>query len=384
MRRCAALIVAAGQGSRFGAALPKQYHRLGGMAVLRRTVQAFIDHPADLSIQLVINPAFSDHYREATAGLDLPLPVPGGNSRQKSVHLGLEALAASDAPPDYVLIHDGARPFPGRAVIARVLAALSDNQGAAAALPVGDTLRRGDEDGYAAGLVERDGLWRMQTPQGFPLTAILRAHRAFTDKNFTDDVALAEAAGMPVQLVDGAARNLKITTQEDLAMAEALLAGETRTGTGFDVHAFGPGDHVMLCGVAVPHDKGLAGHSDADVGLHALVDAMLGTIGGGDIGDHFPPTDPQWKGADSAAFVTHAVGLLSARDAVLVNADITLICERPKIGPHKPAMKSRVADLLGITEDRVNIKATTTEQLGFTGRREGIAAQVVVTVTMPR
>jgi 2-C-methyl-D-erythritol 4-phosphate cytidylyltransferase/2-C-methyl-D-erythritol 2,4-cyclodiphosphate synthase len=296
---------------------------------------------------------------------------------------GLESLAAT--PPARVLIHDGARPFVAAAVIDRVLAALADSPGAIAALPVVDTLKQA-AGGRIAGTRDRTGLWGAQTPQGFRFAEILAAHRAAAGEELTDDAAVAERAGLAVTLVEGSRENMKVTSQDDLAVAERWLRGaqeETRVGQGFDVHAFGPGDHVTLCGIRVPHDAGLVGHSDADVGLHALTDAILGALGAGDIGSHFPPSDPQWRGADSGKFLVHARDLVAAQGGRLLHLDVTLICERPKIGPHRDAMVARIAGLLDLPAGRVSVKATTTEKLGFTGRGEGIAAQAVATIALP-
>jgi 2-C-methyl-D-erythritol 4-phosphate cytidylyltransferase/2-C-methyl-D-erythritol 2,4-cyclodiphosphate synthase len=312
-------------------------------------------------------------------------PVPGGASRQESVLAGLESLAAD--PPERVLIHDGARPFVDAATIDRVLAALDTHAGAIPAIPVADTLKRAQADRTIQETVPRGGLWRAQTPQGFRFEEILAAHRhAAGSAEASDDAAVMERAGHPVGLVDGNPENVKVTTQDDLTRAERWLAGaaETRVGQGFDVHRFAdtPGP-VVLCGVPVDHDHGLAGHSDADVGLHVVVDALLGALGEGDIGHHFPPSDPQWKGADSAQFVARALEIAQARGARVVHVDVTLICERPKVGPHRAEMAARIAELLQLAQTRVSVKATTTEGLGFTGRREGIAAQAAVTVQLP-
>jgi len=311
--------------------------------------------------------------------------VHGGASRQESVLHGLESLA--DAAPARVLIHDGARPFVDAATIDRVLAALDSHPGAIPAIPVADTLKREGSGRAIAETVGRTGLWRAQTPQGFRFPDILAAHRAAAGSaEASDDAAVMERAGQSVALIDGNPENVKVTTQDDLTRAERWLAGaaETRVGQGFDVHRFAdtPGP-VMLCGVPVDHDFGLAGHSDADVGLHVVVDALLGALGEGDIGHHFPPSDPQWKGADSARFVDRALEIAQARGARLIHVDVTLICEQPKIGPHRPVMARRIAELLQLPESRVSVKATTTEGLGFTGRREGIAAQAAVTVQLP-
>ncbi|HYH39540.1 MAG TPA: bifunctional 2-C-methyl-D-erythritol 4-phosphate cytidylyltransferase/2-C-methyl-D-erythritol 2,4-cyclodiphosphate synthase [Azospirillum sp.] len=381
MTTCIALIVAGGSGQRFGAERPKQYHDLAGRPVLRRTVEAFLRHPAVSGVQVVIQPAHRDLYDAAVAGLDLPEPVAGGATRQDSVRNGLEALPS----PDLVLIHDAARPLIDADSIQAVVDALAEAPGALAAVPVADTLKRGD-GGNVAGTVDRTALWRAQTPQGFRYPEILAAHRDAAGLDLTDDAAVAERAGLAVRLVPGKEENFKVTTQDDLIRAERLLMQalwDVRTGTGFDVHRFTEGDAVVLCGVRVPHTQKLEGHSDADVGLHALTDAILGAIGDGDIGSHFPPTDPRWRGADSGRFLQHAAELVRARGGVIAHADVTLICERPKVGPHRAAMVARVAELLGIAAARVSVKATTTERLGFTGRGEGIAAQAVATVRLP-
>jgi 2-C-methyl-D-erythritol 4-phosphate cytidylyltransferase/2-C-methyl-D-erythritol 2,4-cyclodiphosphate synthase len=286
--------------------------------------------------------------------------------------------------PRTVLIHDGARPFVGDAVIGRVLDALGSADGAIAALPITDTLKRG-ADGRVTGTVARAGLWRAQTPQGFRFAEILAAHRNAVGQELTDDAAVAERAGLAVALVEGAPENIKVTTQEDLVRAERWIADatETRVGQGFDVHRFGPGNQVMLCGIAIPHDAGLLGHSDADVGLHALTDAILGALGAGDIGQHFPPSDARWKDAESRVFLRHAGSLVAAAGGRIRHLDVTVICERPKIGPYRAAMAACIAEALGIDAGRVSVKATTTEGLGFTGRGEGIAAQAIATLSLP-
>lgn len=389
MPKVAALVVAAGRGSRMGDGLPKQYRRLGGRPVLRHSLGTFAAHPGIDTTVVVIHPDDRPLYDEAAAGLALPDPVPGGAERQESVRLGLEALQG--VAPDLVLIHDGARPFVDAGVIDRVIAALSEHPGAIPALPVADTLKRGAPAAgggapVIAETVPRDGLWRAQTPQGFRYADLLRAHRSAEGQVLTDDAAVMEAAGGTVVLVPGAEANVKITTREDLLRAERLFDRplEPRVGTGFDVHAFASeGDGVQLCGVFVPYTARLAGHSDADVGWHAITDAILGAIGAADIGRHFPPGDPQWKGADSAVFLAHAARLVEARGGRIAHVDATLICERPKVGPFRAAMRSRTAEVLGISSERVNVKGTTTERLGFTGRGEGIAAQASATVLMP-
>jgi 2-C-methyl-D-erythritol 4-phosphate cytidylyltransferase/2-C-methyl-D-erythritol 2,4-cyclodiphosphate synthase len=389
--RTAALIVAAGRGHRVGAPLPKQYLGLSGVAVLRHAVDRFARHPEIGLVQVVIAPADQDLYYAAMRGLDLPPPVTGGTTRQRSVLNGLEALAGRGL--DLVAIHDGARPLLDAGTITRTLEAAGRDgvDGALAALPLADTLKRADDEAMVEATVPRQRLWRAQTPQVFRFERILAAHRAVAALGdddataLTDDAAVAETAGYRVALVESAERNFKITTSADLARAEREFSQpmETRTGSGFDVHAFGPGDAVTLCGVSVPHNQGLAGHSDADVALHALTDALLGTIGAGDIGMHFPPTDPQWRGASSDRFLSHAADLVTKRGGRVINVDVTIICERPKVGPHRERMRERVAGILGVAVDRVAVKATTTEKLGFTGRGEGIAAQAIATVAVP-
>lgn len=373
-----ALIVAAGRGVRAGG-LPKQYRTVGGVPVLRRAVEAFVAHPLVDAVWIVAEDGAD--YRAATDGLGLADPVPGGASRQESVRAGLEAIAA-EGGWDRVLIHDAARPFVSTDVIDRVLAALDADDGAIPGVAVVDSLRRGNS--HVEGDVEREGLWRVQTPQGFRFDAILAAHRTAAP-GATDDAAVLRAAGGRVALVAGDEGNFKITTAEDFERAERALAGAmvSRTATGFDVHRFGPGDHVWLCGVKVPHGAGLIGHSDADAGLHALTDALLGCIGEGDIGDHFPPSDPKWKGASSDRFLLHARDLILAKGGRIDHVDVTLICEAPKVGPHRAAMRARLSELLGLAPGAVSVKATTTEGLGFTGRREGIAAQAVATIRIP-
>lgn len=383
MSGCIALIVAAGSGTRFGGELPKQYLPLAGRAVLRHSTETFLRHPAISGVRMVISAEHRALYDKATAGLRLLPPVIGGANRQDSVRNGLESLA--ELQPAQVLIHDAARPFPSSAIIDRTLAALDDTAGAIVAIPVTDTLKRG-LDGRVGETVDRTGLWRAQTPQAFRFAEILAAHRAAKGAALTDDAAVAEAAGLPMRLVMGADDNFKITTGADLQRAERLLApgaSEFRTGTGYDVHRFAAGNGVTLCSVRIAHDQALEGHSDADVGLHALTDAILGAIGAGDIGSHFPPSDPQWRGVDSATFLAHAGGLVAGKGGRITHVDVTLICERPKIAPHRAAMVARIADILGLEEHRVSVKATTTEGLGFTGRREGIAAQAVATVALP-
>lgn len=387
-----AIIVAAGRGARAGAGGPKQYRRLAGETVLARTARAFLDHPMIDAVRVIIHADDDDLYAEAMASLldrsKLLSPVHGGKERQDSVRLGLESLE-KDAP-DLVLIHDAARPFVDAATIARVFDGARTHGGAIAALPVFDTLKKSARGASAVieTTVPRDALWRAQTPQGFLFGPILKAHRAAAGEALTDDAAVAERAGMPVSLVSGSPDNMKITQAEDFGMAEILLGRkneimEFRSGHGFDVHEFEAGDAVILCGVAIPHGRKLKGHSDADAGMHALTDAILGAIGAGDIGDHFPPSDARWKGAPSRIFLEKARDLVVEKGGSITHCDVTLICEAPKIGPHRAAMKAALADILDISPDRVSVKATTTEQLGFTGRREGIAALATATVRLP-
>jgi 2-C-methyl-D-erythritol 4-phosphate cytidylyltransferase / 2-C-methyl-D-erythritol 2,4-cyclodiphosphate synthase len=378
-----ALVVAAGQGSRFGGPLPKQYLPLGGANILRHAVAAFAEHRRITNVLVAIRPEDRALFDRTVAGLQVLSPVAGGAARQDSVRLGLEALAPYR--PDRVLIHDGARPFPNRELVERVIDGLEKAVAAIPCLPLRDTIKRA-EGGTIRETIDRSALWRAQTPQGFHFEAILAAHRAAIGRELTDDAAVAEAAGLVPLIVDGSEDNLKITTQDDLAAAERLLAarrGDVRVGQGFDVHPFAPGDHLWICGVRIPHGMSLAGHSDADVGLHALTDAVMGAIGAGDIGMHFPPSDPRWRGAASDRFLSHAADLLLARGGAIAAVDVTIICERPKIAPWRGAMIERIAAILGISPDRVSVKATTTEKLGFTGRGEGIAAQAVATVRLP-
>lgn len=379
----AALVMAAGRGSRFGGARPKQYAALAGLPVLRRTVKCYIAHPAIDFVAAVIHPEDKALYDAAVAGLDLLPPALGAETRQESVRNGLEALA--ELNPDIVLIHDAARPFLAPAVIDRVLHAISPGTGAIAALPVHDSLCRAD-DGVIASDVDRAGIWRAQTPQGFRYEEIRAAHAVATDGCYTDDASVARGAGIAVAVVEGAEELFKITTADDLARADALLhqrADRSQVGMGFDVHRFGPGDSVHLGGISIPHNQGLSGHSDADVALHALTDAILGAVGAGDIGHHFPPSDPRWKGADSAIFLAEAARKVRDRDGQIGHVDLTIICERPKVGPHRDAMRARIAQILAVDVGSVSVKATTTERLGFTGRGEGIAAQAVATVWLP-
>ena len=372
-------MVAAGRGSRAGAGGPKQYRRIGGEPLLARAVRA-LRHARIDAVQVVIGEGQEPDYREAVGALPLPAPVIGGATRRDSVRNGLAALAAGGF--ERVLIHDAARPFLPAAVIDRLTDALDGAPAAVPVLPVVDTLARAD--GTLGEPVSREALVRVQTPQAFHLDDIVRAHAAWPGGEATDDAQVARAAGIPVATVEGDPRLEKLTYEADFARAEAMLAVRLvpRTGFGFDVHAFVAGDGIWLGGIRIPHDRGLAGHSDADVLLHALTDALLGAIAGGDIGDHFPPSDPQWRGAPSATFLEHARGLVEQAGGRIDHVDATIICEAPKIGPHREAMRQRIAALLRLPVGSVSVKATTTERLGFTGRGEGLAAQAVATVRL--
>jgi len=376
-----AIVVAAGAGSRAGG--NKQWRSLGGKPVLRWSVEALLEAGADVVV--VTSPGAGGQAVDALAGLTGWRAVDGGETRADSVRNGLSALTGS--ADQVVMIHDAARAMLSRAVIDRLLTALQTADGAMPALPVADTIKRG-ADGAITETVDRVDLWRAQTPQAFRLDRLLAAWSRWpTDEIPTDDAAVVERDGGRVALVEGEARLMKLTFPEDFQMAEALIAAgartQTRVGMGFDAHRWGPGGSVWLCGVEIPHDQTLIGHSDADAGLHALTDAVLGAIGQGDIGDHFPPTDPQWKGASSDLFLEHAVKLVRERGGRLVHVDVTLICERPKVKPHREAMRARLAEILSLPLDAVSVKATTTEAMGFTGRGEGLAAQAIATVELP-
>jgi len=385
--RAAAIVVAAGRGLRAGGGGPKQYRSLAGRPVIARALTPFCAHSGIATVQPVIHPDDADIFAAATQDLRLAPAVHGGATRQASVHAGLEALAA-DAP-DVVLIHDAARAFVTAEVIARAIGAADATGAAIPVVPVADTIKLTDADGMVADTPERARLRIAQTPQAFRFDAILDAHRRAAREgrsDFTDDAALAEWAGLTVATFEGDAANMKLTTAEDFSREEARLAatlGDVRTGIGYDVHAFDDGDHLMLCGVRVPHTRGFRAHSDGDVGLHALVDAILGALADGDIGSHFPPTDPTWKGAASDQFLKYAVERVAARGGRVAHLDLTLICEAPKIGPHRDAMRARIAEIAGLPVARVAVKGTTSEKLGFTGRQEGIAAMAVATLRLP-
>ncbi len=384
MTQVCIIIVAAGRGSRAGEGLPKQYRKLMGKTLLRRTVESFEKAAPNAPVICVIHPDDQQLYDDALDGLPLLAPVYGGTTRQESVFNGLKA--AQGLAPDYVLVHDAARPFMAQAVFDNVMAALKAGAKAVVpGVPVTDTLKHAP-DRMIEHTVDRANLFAVQTPQGFPFADLLRAHEVAPHNTFTDDAAVMEKNGAKVHIARGESANFKITTPEDFARAEERLMlqiADIRVGSGYDVHRFEAGDHVWLCGVKIAHTHALKGHSDADVGLHALTDALLGAIADGDIGTHFPPSDEQWRGAPSHMFLTYARDRILARNGMIAHVTVCLICERPKIGPHKDSMRQKIADLLQIDGGRVSIQATTTEKLGFTGREEGIAAQATATVRLP-
>lgn len=386
MAGVAAVVVAGGRGIRAGGGLPKQYRTIGGVPTIRKTLMAFAAHPGITQVQPVIHPDDLSLFCDASKDLALCEPVPGGATRQASVYSGLEALAES--APEIVLVHDAARPFASPALIARAIEAGR----AGAAIPgiaVSDTVKVVDDAGRVVETLDRTCLRTVQTPQAFVYAALLDAHRrahAAGRDDFTDDAALAEWAGMTVGVFAGDPANIKLTTAEDFARAErdALTTfADIRVGSGYDVHAFTAGDHVWLGGVRIPHDHGVLGHSDADVALHALVDAILGALADGDIGTHFPPSDPQWRGASSDRFLAFAVDRVRERGGIIAHVDVTIVCEAPRIGPYRDAIRTRIAEIAGITPDRVGLKATTSEKLGFTGRREGLVAYATATLRLP-
>jgi len=385
--RTAAILVAAGRGLRAGAGGPKQYRMIGGQTVIFRAMEAFCRHPDVSAVQPVLHPDDAAVFNAACDGLRHEPPTAGGATRQASVHAGLEALASQK--PDIVLIHDAARPFVSAGVISRAIDAAHRTGAAIPTIAVNDTVKLVDANGSVEATPERARLRIAQTPQAFKYDLILEAHRRAAREgrsDFTDDAALAEWMGLTVATFEGDVANMKLTTPEDFVREESRLAaqlGDIRTGTGYDVHAFGGGDHVMICGVRVPHTKGFLAHSDGDVGLHALVDAILGALADGDIGSHFPPSDMKWKGASSDQFLRYAVERVTARGGRIANLEVTLICERPKIGPLRDTMRARIAEITGVNISRVAVKATTSERLGFTGREEGIAATASATIRLP-
>jgi 2-C-methyl-D-erythritol 4-phosphate cytidylyltransferase/2-C-methyl-D-erythritol 2,4-cyclodiphosphate synthase len=386
----AAVIVAGGSGLRAGGEKPKQYQAIGGRPVIWWTLKAFRDHPGVGFVQAVIGEGHEQMYAEAVSDLDLPPPVTGGDTRQRSCLAGVEALAAHQ--PGKVLIHDAARPFVSRDLISHVIAWLDRFPAVIPGMPVAETLKYAP-GGVVARTVDRAGMWTAQTPQGFAFEPILAAHRqaqAAGAGAFTDDAAVAEAAGMAISMIPGRIENRKLTTAEDIDDADRHLSlrqlqtlADIRVGQGIDIHPFAPGNGIVLCGVEIPYERKLKGHSDADAALHALTDAILGAIGEGDIGTHFPPTDPQWKGAASHIFLKHALDLLARRGGIIGNIDLTILAEAPRLAPHVGAMKQSLAGLLGIALERIAIKATTTERLGAIGRSEGLMAFAVATVRLP-
>lgn len=386
-QRTAVVLVAAGRGLRAGAGGPKQYREIGGVPVIYRAMEAFSRHVDVFAVQPVVNPDDGAMFTAAVAGLKHEAPTNGGATRQASVLAGLEALVKHK--PDIVLIHDAARPFVSEGVISRAIEAASRTGAAIPVVPVTDTIKVTGESGHVEDTPDRARLRIAQTPQSFRFDVILEAHRrAAKDgrSDFTDDAAIAEWAGLTVATFEGDVANMKLTTPEDFVREEARLAsllGDIRTGTGYDVHAFGEGDHLMLCGVRVPHTKGFLAHSDGDVGLHALVDAILGALADGDIGSHFPPSDAKWKGASSDQFLKYAIERVTQRGGRIANLEVTMICERPKIGPLRDTMRARIAEISGVDISRVAVKATTSERLGFTGREEGIAATASATIRLP-
>ena len=385
--RTAAILVAAGRGLRAGAGGPKQYREIGGQTVIYRAMEAFCRHPQVFAVQPVVNPDDAAIFNAAVSGLRHAPPASGGATRQASVHAGLEALASEK--PDIVLIHDAARPFVTAAVISRAIEAAGRSGAAVPTVAVTDTIKMVGVTGNVEATPDRARLRIAQTPQAFRYDVILEAHRRAAREgrsDFTDDAAIAEWAGLTVATFEGDPANMKLTTPDDFAREEARLAaqlGDVRTGTGYDVHAFGEGDHLMLCGVRVPHTRGFLAHSDGDVGLHALVDAILGALADGDIGSHFPPSDMKWKGASSDRFLKYAVDRVTARGGRIANLEVTMICERPKIGPLRDTMRAKIAEITGLNVSRVAVKATTSERLGFTGREEGIAATASATIRLP-
>jgi 2-C-methyl-D-erythritol 4-phosphate cytidylyltransferase / 2-C-methyl-D-erythritol 2,4-cyclodiphosphate synthase len=384
----AVVVVAAGRGLRAGGDVPKQYRKLGGEPVIRPTLKAFLEHPRIGTVQPVIHADDRDIFGAATGGLaKLSPPVWGGATRQASVRAGLEALSA--VAPELVLIHDAARPFLTEALIDRAIAAGREHEAAVPAIAIADTVKRIDGASAIVETLDRASLRVVQTPQAFAYGLIRDAHRraaAAAREDFTDDAALAEWAGHTVSVFEGETGNVKLTTNDDFLRAEILRGAalaDVRTGNGFDVHAFVDGDHVWLGGIRIPHTRGVTGHSDADVALHALVDAILGALADGDIGSHFPPSDPQWKGASSDRFLAFACERVRARGGVIAHLDVTIVCEAPRVSPHRDAMRERIAAIAGISPARVAVKATTSEKLGFTGRSEGLVAMATATVRLP-
>ena len=378
-----AIIVAAGRGHRLGGEIPKQYLDVGGMPILRRTVNVFQENPAIDLIQVIIHPDDRELYDAAVSDMGLPEPVAGGDTRQKSVLNGLESI--SEHRPEYVFIHDAARPFLDQQLLNNLIDEVKNYGAVIPALSVTDTIKYMTADTIDSTL-DRNYLYRAQTPQAFRYKAIFMAHRRFENNDLTDDSAIAEKGGLKVRVVAGSEENFKITTKDDLEKAELMTGNnytDVRIGYGMDVHAFEKGDHVILGGVKIPHDKSLKGHSDADVALHAITDAVLGAIAAGDIGEHFPPSVAKWKGASSDIFLKHAAKLVDDKDGVIASIDLTIVCEAPKIGPHRDLIRDKISEIIDLDINRISVKATTTEKLGFTGKGEGIMAQAVATVRLP-
>jgi 2-C-methyl-D-erythritol 4-phosphate cytidylyltransferase/2-C-methyl-D-erythritol 2,4-cyclodiphosphate synthase len=382
----AAIVVAAGRGVRAGGVTPKQYREVRGAPAIRHALSLFIEHPQVTLVQPVIHPDDAAKFAEMTVGLKLRTAAFGGATRQISVRAGLEALEKEQ--PNIVLVHDAARPFASPTLVSRAIAAGASGA-AVPGLGLTDTVKEVDADGHVVATLDRSRLRAVQTPQAFLYDRLLAAHRrAFVAgrNDFTDDAALAEWVGMAITVFEGETGNVKLTTEEDfarIAAADWAALGDVRAGTGYDVHSFAEGDHVWLGGVCIPHSQSLSGHSDADAPLHALVDAILGALADGDIGAHFPPTDPRWRGAPSDKFLAFAVDRVRQRGGRIAHLDITIVCEAPRIGPHRDAMRTRIAEIAGIGIDRVAVKATTNEKLGFIGRREGIAAMATATIRLP-
>jgi 2-C-methyl-D-erythritol 4-phosphate cytidylyltransferase / 2-C-methyl-D-erythritol 2,4-cyclodiphosphate synthase len=374
-----ALIVATGSGTRFGDTLPKQYQTLNGKSILRHTIERLLAHNKIDNVLVTINPDHAEYYKQATKGLNILPAVHGGLTRQQSVYNGLKSL--QNYAPDIVLIHDAVRPNVQIELLDRAFESLNDYDGAIPGIPIMDTVKK-VKDNTVIDTIPRDGLYRVQTPQIFHYDKIMTAHEQHKGLTLTDDAAIAERAGLSLAIVESNNWLMKITTQEDLLNMQSMMRAtkETRIGQGFDVHRFEPGEHVTLCGERIPHTHKLKGHSDADVAMHALTDALYGAISNGDIGHHFPPSEDKWRGASSEIFLKHAHESLQKRGGRIINLDLTIICEAPKVGPHREQMRRNLANILAIDMDRISVKATTTEKLGFTGRSEGIAAQAIANV----
>ena len=385
MTGCVVLILSGGSGTRFDSKIPKQYFKLGEKTIIRHAIDAFLEHPGIDKIRVVRRPQDEHLYEESVTGISILEPADGGKTRQDSVRLGLESL--EDIKPKWVLIHDAARPFPNKSLISRTLSGLNKNPAVVPVLPLLDTIKELEDDRKTIKkTLDRNKLCRTQTPQAFDYKTILNAHRRTVQEEMTDDAAVVEKAGVPVTVVDGHKENIKITTQEDIQQAIKMLNfsdSVTRVGTGFDVHRFGPGNHVTLCGIKIDHECGLEGHSDADVPMHALTDAILGAISAEDIGSHFPPSDERWRDAASDQFLKYATKLVTDLKGKILNVDVTIICESPKISPYREAMRERISEIIGIPASSVSVKGTTTEQLGFTGRGEGIVAQAIASILLP-